>query len=277
MSALIGRLSYANVIATLALFIALGGVGYAATKLPKNSVRTKQLANNSVTSPKVKDGTLGRSDLAPGVIPNAVDTSNFYNKNAADSRFLDKGTADSRFYDKGASDARFLGINATADNAQALGSFPASTFPITVHDDGQVAEGAYPRIAFARRSLAAGTGTTTILAIGLLGGIRVSCSDPATPSISYLNFQQSPQDVLTQNMISGGLSYASVGSEAASPTVEGSGAVKGPSRFNFIVGSGTSAGDGIVAVFDVTTVTAPGGVSDNSCLVQVQSQAFITG
>ena len=29
------RLSYANVIATLALFLALGGVGIAATKLPK--------------------------------------------------------------------------------------------------------------------------------------------------------------------------------------------------------------------------------------------------
>ena len=31
-------LTYSNVVATLALFIALGGVTYAAIKLPKNSV-----------------------------------------------------------------------------------------------------------------------------------------------------------------------------------------------------------------------------------------------
>ncbi len=32
------RLTYANVVASMALFVALGGVGYAAVKLPKNSV-----------------------------------------------------------------------------------------------------------------------------------------------------------------------------------------------------------------------------------------------
>lgn len=52
------RLSYANVIATLALFLALGGVGYAATKLPKNSVGTKQIKKNAVTGAKVKKHTL---------------------------------------------------------------------------------------------------------------------------------------------------------------------------------------------------------------------------
>jgi hypothetical protein len=38
----IPRLTYANVVATVALFIALGGVGYAATQLPKNSVEARQ-------------------------------------------------------------------------------------------------------------------------------------------------------------------------------------------------------------------------------------------
>lgn len=48
------RLSYANVVATLALFIALGGASYAALKLPKNSVGTKQLKKSAVTTAKVK-------------------------------------------------------------------------------------------------------------------------------------------------------------------------------------------------------------------------------
>jgi hypothetical protein len=37
------RLSYSNVVATLALVLALGGVSYAAMKLPKNSVGGKQI------------------------------------------------------------------------------------------------------------------------------------------------------------------------------------------------------------------------------------------
>jgi hypothetical protein len=47
------RLSYANVVATMALFLALGGVGYAATQLPKNSVGSKQLKNGAVTATKI--------------------------------------------------------------------------------------------------------------------------------------------------------------------------------------------------------------------------------
>jgi hypothetical protein len=57
------RLSYANVVATLALFLALCGGSYAALKLPKNSVGSKQLKKNSVTSVKVKAGSLLTSDF----------------------------------------------------------------------------------------------------------------------------------------------------------------------------------------------------------------------
>jgi hypothetical protein len=266
MRKLSAKLTYANVIATLALFVALGGVGYAASALPKNSVRTKQLANSSVTSPKVKDGTLSRADLAAGVLPNPVDLSNYYDKSASDARF----------YDKSASDARFLGSNDSALDSAALGSYPASAFPVTVRDNDLVAAG-NTSVGFGRRSLAGGAGATTILDVGLLGEIRASCSDPAQPSIFYRNTQQGPEDVWTQNMISGALSYASVGEESNSAPVSGSAAVQGSARFNFIVGSGSTAGDGRIAVFDVTSVTAPGGGADNSCLLQVQSQSLTTG
>lgn len=57
------RLSYANVIATLALFLALGRSSYAALNLPKASVGPKQLKKNSVTSPKVKRGSLLVNDF----------------------------------------------------------------------------------------------------------------------------------------------------------------------------------------------------------------------
>ena len=57
------RLTYANVVSTLALLLALGGVSYAATVLPRNSVGPTQLRNNSVTSTKVKNGSLSILDL----------------------------------------------------------------------------------------------------------------------------------------------------------------------------------------------------------------------
>jgi hypothetical protein len=53
------RLTYSNVVATMTLFIALGGGAYAAITLPSNSVGTKQLKNKAVTAKK-----LGPSALA---------------------------------------------------------------------------------------------------------------------------------------------------------------------------------------------------------------------
>jgi len=49
------RVTYANVVATLALFIALGGASYAATRLPNNSVRAPQIAKNAVGSSELRD------------------------------------------------------------------------------------------------------------------------------------------------------------------------------------------------------------------------------
>jgi hypothetical protein len=75
---LTGKLTYANVAATIAVFIALGGSAYAATQLDRNSVGTKQLRKNSVTrakikknavtGAKVKDRSLTGDDLAIGTI-----------------------------------------------------------------------------------------------------------------------------------------------------------------------------------------------------------------
>ncbi len=58
-----GHLTYSNVVASLALFIALGGVGYAAVKLPKNSVGRSQIKKNAVIGSKVRTGSLTGSDV----------------------------------------------------------------------------------------------------------------------------------------------------------------------------------------------------------------------
>lgn len=74
-----GRLSYANVMSTLAVFLLVGGgVAFGATRLAKNSVGPKQLKKSAVTTAKlkkgavngakVKDGSLTGTELADGTV-----------------------------------------------------------------------------------------------------------------------------------------------------------------------------------------------------------------
>ena len=69
LSRVASRCTYANVVATLALFLALGGVGYAATSLPANSVGSAQLKPDAVTGAKVKNGSLRSADFKKGQLP----------------------------------------------------------------------------------------------------------------------------------------------------------------------------------------------------------------
>jgi len=52
------RISYANVVATLALFVALGGTSYAASK-----ISGAQIKANTITGSNVKDGSLALADF----------------------------------------------------------------------------------------------------------------------------------------------------------------------------------------------------------------------
>ena len=59
--------NYSNIVSTLALFAALGGITYAAT-LPRNSVGTSQVRSNAITLPKLAF-SLG---LADGFNPSTI-------------------------------------------------------------------------------------------------------------------------------------------------------------------------------------------------------------
>ena len=58
-----------NAVGLLALFVALGGTSYAAIKLPRNSVKSAQIASGAVGSEEVKDGSLRGKDFAKGQLP----------------------------------------------------------------------------------------------------------------------------------------------------------------------------------------------------------------
>jgi hypothetical protein len=58
------RLTYANVVSSICLFLLLSGVtAFAAVQLDKNSVGSKQLKKNSVTGAKVKNHSLTGKDI----------------------------------------------------------------------------------------------------------------------------------------------------------------------------------------------------------------------
>ncbi len=58
-----GKLTYANVMVTILAVIVLGGVAYAATKLPKNSVGAAQLKAHAVTAKKLAGQSVGEGAL----------------------------------------------------------------------------------------------------------------------------------------------------------------------------------------------------------------------
>jgi hypothetical protein len=85
------RPSPTTAIALLALFVALGGTGYAALALPGNSVGTKQLKNNAVTGAKVRNGSLDASDFGGTLPAGAVGPKGDVGANGAPGGKGDKG------------------------------------------------------------------------------------------------------------------------------------------------------------------------------------------
>lgn len=94
------RLSYANVVATLALVLAVGGTSYAATQingksLKNRSVAGKKLKKNTVTGAEVKESTLGTVPSAAQADNAATADTAAGASNAANAQKLGGGTPES--------------------------------------------------------------------------------------------------------------------------------------------------------------------------------------
>jgi hypothetical protein len=106
------RLSYANVVSTLCLFVLLGGGAYAASKLPKNSVGTKQLKRNAVKGAKVANRSLTAADIR-GPVDRALSAAQADRATGAD-RATVAGRAESADLLGGSPAAAFLPSGAVA-------------------------------------------------------------------------------------------------------------------------------------------------------------------
>lgn len=63
-----GRPRFADVTSVLALFIALGGTGYAAITLPANSVGASQIRAGAVGKGEARTGSIGKAELRTGSV-----------------------------------------------------------------------------------------------------------------------------------------------------------------------------------------------------------------
>lgn len=156
------RLTYANIVATIALFAALGGVSYAATALPKGSVgvdqiqaeavRTGKIADNAVTALKLAQGV--RERLAPvGGAPATTTTSTSQSVKHAETadRAGTAGSAatatkaDSATYADSAGSAATADLATTSKDAEALGGQAADHYMTadSVLQSGQTEAGDY--------------------------------------------------------------------------------------------------------------------------------------
>lgn len=101
------RLTYANVMSSVAVFLLLGGAtAFAASHLGKNSVGAKQLKKNAVTGPKVKDGAITATKIADGSIISAkladgsVITGKIVNAAVTTEKVADKAITTGKVADK---------------------------------------------------------------------------------------------------------------------------------------------------------------------------------
>jgi hypothetical protein len=65
------RLTYANVMSSIAVFLVLGGATAFAAGLAKNSVGSKQIKKNAVTTAKIKNGAVNGAKIQDGAITGA--------------------------------------------------------------------------------------------------------------------------------------------------------------------------------------------------------------
>jgi hypothetical protein len=133
------QLNYANVIATIALFVALGGAAIAAG-LPKNSVGANQLKRGAVSAAKLKRaavtsgkiapkavtaGKLGANAVLPGNLGNGIITTNKLSDGAVIASKIKNGVVTTNKLNNGAVTTAKLG-----DKSVTLGKLADGIAPL---------------------------------------------------------------------------------------------------------------------------------------------------
>jgi len=121
----VSRVSPSMAVALLALFVALGGTGYAAAKL-----NGRNIVNGSITGKKLKRNTLGGRQIREsslGKVPSASDSDQLDGRPASAYQLAGNAVANASKLD-GFDATAFLPAGGTAVNSAALGGLPPAAF-----------------------------------------------------------------------------------------------------------------------------------------------------
>jgi len=111
------------IIACVALFVALGGTSYAATKLAANSVGSKQIKSNAVTTAKIKDGAVTTAKIKDG----AVTTAKLPDGAVTTAKLPDGAVATVKLADGAVSTPKFAAIPGARVRSNATQTINTST------------------------------------------------------------------------------------------------------------------------------------------------------
>ena len=132
------RLTYANVMSSIAVFLVLGGAAIAAVQLPQNSVGAKQLKKQAVTTAKLKNNAVTGAKANESTfeqVPSALHANNA--DKATTATKADSATTADKATTATKADSATNAVNATnatnatnAANADALGGKAASEYSL---------------------------------------------------------------------------------------------------------------------------------------------------
>jgi trimeric autotransporter adhesin len=226
----------ATFISLAALFVALGGVGYAATRIGTKQLKNRavtgpKLANNSVTSPKIRAGAVGNADLANnsvstqkiqngaiisgdlavgsvlnGNLGNGAVTSSKVANGAIENHNLANGSVSSDKIGTGAVTASKLAANSVTTPAIAPGSITTAQIA-----NGQVVQG---NGTLSSTQAAVPAALTPLLNFAGLGVLQASCAAAGDMQVQFLNTSGTTVNVRVWGVVDAGIPDATFASQA---------------------------------------------------------------
>jgi hypothetical protein len=167
------RFSYANVMATIAVFLALGGGAFAASKVGKNVIKSKNIAPKAIKTSDLHNGAVKASKLGA----NAVDTAKIAN-NAVTGGKIANGTVTQTKI----AATKFSAISGFTNgwNSSSLDAPQFGTDPLGfVHLRGDTAGGTDNQSMF---TLPAGSRPSAFRQFAVTSGFATECTLTVDPS-----------------------------------------------------------------------------------------------
>ena len=278
----------ATIIATIALLVALSGVGYAATKigtaqLKNNAVSTAKLKNNAVSTAKLKNGAvstaklknnavnssklasgavraadLGAGSVGGAALANGAVTAAKIAGGAVGTSALATGSVDSAKLGNGSVTGEKLGPNAVTGPKIAGATITAANIAVgqVVTGDGIFLTG--------RQVVANGATDTPVLTLPGVGQLRASCAGAVLgeTTISFLNESTAPAEV-----IAWGFDGLAAISQQTSALANGVSTIGIPGDGSFVMGLDYQIGFVKTGNQEMLTATISAGPAGTSCAV----------